>query len=409
MIVDDRIAIIGSANINERSMRGDRDSELACVIRDTDMIDSTMAGLPFKVCDSHVALTVLLTIRQVGRFAHEMRMRLMREHIGIDVDAMATDAVSILETSATSPKPSENQKPWDPDREQVHGDEDISSSGHHRDRFATGAGSVAEGAKELFGGLEAAGAAASAQTGITAAGHVKHRQRETKTSTSGVPRADREDMESGLSAGPTLEEKAAEQGPGGKPDDAELDPEESPEEQRADGAQPTYRTEDQLRHMVGKQQESSVVPEGSSPQPPSSSFRKRAAGKVPGLKLAFADADEAEDAEPYSASARTRDRALSLTSNGSDIDNATPATFGSHRQRRLSVTKQSPYSIPTPAPDIDPNGLADPLDPDFYEDVWIRVAARNTEIFRKVFRCTPDDRCLTWTQFKEVRLSVRAV
>lgn len=38
-IVDDRLAIIGSANINERSQRGDRDSELAAVIRDTDMIE----------------------------------------------------------------------------------------------------------------------------------------------------------------------------------------------------------------------------------------------------------------------------------------------------------------------------------------------------------------------------------
>jgi phosphatidylserine/phosphatidylglycerophosphate/cardiolipin synthase-like enzyme len=37
--VDDRLAIIGSANINERSQRGDRDSELAAVIRDTDMIE----------------------------------------------------------------------------------------------------------------------------------------------------------------------------------------------------------------------------------------------------------------------------------------------------------------------------------------------------------------------------------
>ena len=38
-IVDDRLAIIGSANINERSQRGDRDSELAAVIRDTELID----------------------------------------------------------------------------------------------------------------------------------------------------------------------------------------------------------------------------------------------------------------------------------------------------------------------------------------------------------------------------------
>jgi phosphatidylserine/phosphatidylglycerophosphate/cardiolipin synthase-like enzyme len=61
-IVDDRLVIIGSANINERSMRGDRDSELASIIRDTDMIDSTMAGKPYKV----------------GRFAHTLRVRLMR-------------------------------------------------------------------------------------------------------------------------------------------------------------------------------------------------------------------------------------------------------------------------------------------------------------------------------------------
>ncbi len=39
MIVDDRLAIIGSANINDRSQKGDRDSELAAVIRDTDMMD----------------------------------------------------------------------------------------------------------------------------------------------------------------------------------------------------------------------------------------------------------------------------------------------------------------------------------------------------------------------------------
>nr|XP_031859677.1 uncharacterized protein CI109_004952 [Kwoniella shandongensis]KAA5526749.1 hypothetical protein CI109_004952 [Kwoniella shandongensis] len=39
MIVDDRLVLCGSANINERSQRGDRDSELLAVIRDTDMID----------------------------------------------------------------------------------------------------------------------------------------------------------------------------------------------------------------------------------------------------------------------------------------------------------------------------------------------------------------------------------
>jgi phospholipase D1/2 len=70
MIVDDRVAIIGSANINERSMLGTRDSEVAAIVRDADMIPSKMAG-----CDY-----------MVGRFAHELRMRLMREHLGIDTD-----------------------------------------------------------------------------------------------------------------------------------------------------------------------------------------------------------------------------------------------------------------------------------------------------------------------------------
>lgn len=70
IIVDDRIALIGSANINERSMLGSRDSETAAVVRDTDMLWSTMDGKPYLV----------------GRFAHTLRMRLMREHLGLPVD-----------------------------------------------------------------------------------------------------------------------------------------------------------------------------------------------------------------------------------------------------------------------------------------------------------------------------------
>jgi phospholipase D1/2 len=79
--VDDRLAIIGSANINERSQKGDRDSEIAVVVRDTDMINSTMAGKPF----------------QVGRFSHTLRVRLMREHVGIDVDAIDAEEMARAE------------------------------------------------------------------------------------------------------------------------------------------------------------------------------------------------------------------------------------------------------------------------------------------------------------------------
>lgn len=70
MIVDDRVAIIGSANINERSMRGDRDSEVAVCVRDTKIVESKMAGKPWKA----------------AKFAHSLRVRLMREHLGVDID-----------------------------------------------------------------------------------------------------------------------------------------------------------------------------------------------------------------------------------------------------------------------------------------------------------------------------------
>ena len=70
MIVDDRVAIIGSANINERSMRGNRDSEVAVIVRDTEQYEINMAGKPFMV----------------GKFAHTLRMRLQLEHLGVNTD-----------------------------------------------------------------------------------------------------------------------------------------------------------------------------------------------------------------------------------------------------------------------------------------------------------------------------------
>jgi len=69
MLVDDRIAIIGSANINDRSMRGSRDSEIAAYIEpgtDDTMIDSQMNGQPFRV----------------SKFVHELRLRLWRDYLG---------------------------------------------------------------------------------------------------------------------------------------------------------------------------------------------------------------------------------------------------------------------------------------------------------------------------------------
>ncbi|KAE8233696.1 hypothetical protein CF326_g1260 [Tilletia indica] len=87
MIVDDRLALIGSANINERSQTGSRDSELAVIIRDMELIDGKMAGQPFKV----------------GPFAHSLRLRLMREHMGLDVDELEERELHEQDAAADTP------------------------------------------------------------------------------------------------------------------------------------------------------------------------------------------------------------------------------------------------------------------------------------------------------------------
>ena len=66
MIVDDDVAIVGSANVNDRSMAGSRDSEIAMVIRDLQKVDSQMGGLPWKC----------------GKFTLGLRMALFREFMG---------------------------------------------------------------------------------------------------------------------------------------------------------------------------------------------------------------------------------------------------------------------------------------------------------------------------------------
>ncbi|XP_028397281.1 phospholipase D1-like [Dendronephthya gigantea] len=67
MIVDDRYTIIGSANINDRSLLGKRDSEIAILAEDCEFIESKMNGKKY----------------QSGVFSSSLRHRLMNEHLGL--------------------------------------------------------------------------------------------------------------------------------------------------------------------------------------------------------------------------------------------------------------------------------------------------------------------------------------
>ncbi len=68
MIVDDRIAILGSANINDRSMLGDRDSELAIMIHDEEQVQAPIRG--------HCT-------QPVSKEVHELRKSLWEKHFGL--------------------------------------------------------------------------------------------------------------------------------------------------------------------------------------------------------------------------------------------------------------------------------------------------------------------------------------
>lgn len=69
MIVDDRFALLGSANINDRSLLGERDSELAVLIMDDDVKRADING---KGSNQPVRL-----------FAHELRKQIWKKLFGI--------------------------------------------------------------------------------------------------------------------------------------------------------------------------------------------------------------------------------------------------------------------------------------------------------------------------------------
>ncbi|CAB4065035.1 PLD1_2 [Lepeophtheirus salmonis] len=68
LIVDDRVVICGSANINDRSLLGNRDSEVCLMIEDLEFCElNTERGTSFKS----------------GKYAGSLRRALMGEHLGL--------------------------------------------------------------------------------------------------------------------------------------------------------------------------------------------------------------------------------------------------------------------------------------------------------------------------------------
>ncbi|KAF9481155.1 phospholipase D/nuclease [Pholiota conissans] len=362
-IVDDRLAIIGSANINERSQRGDRDSELAAVIRDTDMIESTMAGRPFKV----------------GRFAHTLRVRLMREHLGIDVDALDEEDLMTHEPV----KPEHEQEPWDPNSEQTQG---VESGVTHikKSKQKTRIGNLAADAKDsITQAVTATGEATStsALKALQKMGIVD--QKVNQNTESHVLEEERTDFnpdgqkERGFASSvvPTLEEKIiAEQRP----------PRDQTDDTNATNNHPRTSGDD-------RQTKNFDAPDGSSsPHDSISEPRTNESGLFGAPTLT------------KSSSISTGPLSRSLKSDIDGEEQKSPGgkepirdTFGS------KSSKRRPWTVPTKKPRVGPEDFEDPISDAFWKNIWVASAVHNTEIYRKVFHAIPDDLITTWKQYKE--------
>ncbi|KAL8697024.1 MAG: hypothetical protein Q9201_007352 [Fulgogasparrea decipioides] len=344
MIVDDRIAIIGSANINERSMLGSRDSECAAVVRDTDMLWSTMNERPYLV----------------GRFPHTLRMRLMREHLGIDVDAVMEEERQEVE--------------FEHDMDELYGQDNAKTDTRpDKGNEATVLVSKKEIQEDLL---------------------VKSEHMHSFNYDVDWEQGDNPNLRSNkrLTEDPRVTGNAEHQ-----KDVDGLGPDQQKREEesgRADGR-------DTVLAANGWETLTSVHPTGIPKRRSLSSDRienrKRSTSRLtedegnaspPPLHLISSSAVHPN--LPCGSQLPT----LPVTDD-TDIEGPPP-------QREISQKSViHPFLADIKWPSVDKDCMRDPLNDAFFLDTWHAVAENNTKLYRNVFRCMPDNEVKSWKEYKE--------
>ncbi|KAH8428924.1 phospholipase D [Aspergillus melleus] len=345
MIVDDRAAIIGSANINERSMLGSRDSEVASVVRDTDMIWSSMNGRPYLV----------------GRFPHTLRMRLMREHLGIDVDELMEHSMATEEELRKIEIAEEDSKPIE-DRERLDSESLMQEKQTERDMIER-----------------------------------RHRIQDEFLSRSEDMHSFNHDVDWEQSNNPNLKsnrkltaDPRVTSNPGHKKDVDGFGTD------NLDAAAQAGLGDARDTQFLDTKTEVLVSPVASEGR-----------GTVQQPK-------RSQQQSSQHADERNGQNSFAATGNGVE---SSPVAQGSHARASAPVSGQEPESAsrdkydsdkyPHPlGPDmkhvyIDQDCMRDPVIDLFYLDTWHAVAEKNTKIFRSVFRCMPDSEVKSWKEYKE--------
>lgn len=352
IIVDDRVALIGSANINERSMLGSRDSEIAAIVRDTDMIWSKMAGEDY----------------QVGRFAHTLRMRLMREHVGLPVDEIIEEERN--ETMQEEAFHSEMDRMYGSDSD---GSErlDGGSSGHltpPRPAFPRGHSANYDVDLQLDAAAENA-----------------RRSSASSKSSSDGPAASEE----------VVPDTTEQQEVAGFGRDHWHDAHKKGLDQGRDSV--VINGQEFLARSISPEGKGTL--ESPAPTPPTVTSR-------PAVPKTEPTGDGSSNAPlPPIDRQTTEQLGLPKASQVPPLPQADDTDIGgpslSNDTSRDSALLLHPLAVEIKTAVIDKDCMTDPLDPDFYDNVWTRIAENNTKIFRQVFHCMPDNEVLDWAQYME--------
>ncbi|CAN8106450.1 unnamed protein product [Discula destructiva] len=351
IVVDDRVALIGSANINERSMLGSRDSEVAAIVRDTDMIWSKMAGRDY----------------QVGRFAHTLRMRLMREHLGLPVDEIY-----------------EEEKNANMDQDEAFESE--------MDRIYQSDSEQSLESNRAANNLHAPG---SAQTPAVSRDHSVNHDVDLQMDDA----ARRSSVSSESSSNSSGRSQDALPNPQKQREVAGYGPDHWHEAQKKG----LDRGRDSVivngREFLARD----ILPEGRGTieNPAShqhSATRRTVETESPGER-------PGNPALPPLDRRGTAQLGLPRANQLPDLPAADDTDIGGPPMpddgKRDSALFSHPLTSEIQQAAIHKDCMTDPLDEDFYERVWLRVAENNTKIFRQVFHCMPDNEVLDWSQYME--------
>ncbi|KAI4124813.1 MAG: hypothetical protein LQ347_005583 [Umbilicaria vellea] len=352
MVVDDRTAIIGSANINERSMLGSRDSECAAVVRDTDMLWSTMAGEPYLV----------------GRFPHTLRMRLMREHLGLDVD-------EIMEEEREADADSKDEQ-WEREMDKFHNGD---------------------------GASQASDADREAEERLLDSKHTIQDEllKKSEKMFSFNHDVDWEQADNpNLKVNKKLTEDPRVTGNPTHKKDVEGEGADKLKEVESFG----YGNGRDTKLVSGDKEVlvASLAPEGKAARAP----RK---GSVSTKRSPARSTDDvgnaALPAAPKLPRMTTSQLGLPMLSQLPPLPNTDDTDIGGPSTQRHFSSKTAEVLNPLVAdmkrPYVDRDCMQDPLSDSFYLDIWQTVAENNTKLYRTVFRCMPDNEVKTWKEYKE--------